>query len=413
MTPTVFSWHAQAMRSTSFRYTLLIWAALLLLPAKTLLADDINDLQPESSQSDSRTQTAEQRRRLQGLRNTITSLQGSLSRERDKHSKLRTKLRRSEKAIGKKISQIKSINRQLKKQQGKLRALKSEQQDLQDSLNKQRDVLAGQIRTSYAMGRQEYMKLLLNQQDPAALGRTMVLYDYLNRARTKRIGDIEQSTIKLAAIGKDINKQTAKLKNTRVKRLKQKNALQQTVNKRTKVLNTLNKNIRTREQKLEQVRTDARQLETLLLGLRQALADIPADAGKRVAFNKQKGRLKLPVKGRITSRYGSRRKSGKLRWQGVMISAKPGSQVETVSHGRVAFADWLRGFGLMVIVDHGDGYMSLYGHNESLYVETGDWVESGEAISTVGNSGGRKKPALYFEIRKNGKPTNPLRWCKR
>ncbi|NNG14001.1 MAG: peptidoglycan DD-metalloendopeptidase family protein, partial [Gammaproteobacteria bacterium] len=154
-------------------------------------------------------------------------------------------------------------------------------------------------------------------------------------------------------------------------------------------------------------------LETLMEGLRDALADVPANAGQRKAFKSQRGRLRLPVRGKITANYGSRRKAGGFRWQGVMIRAKQGADVKAVSHGRVAFADWLRGFGLMVIVDHGDGYMSLYGHNESLYVETGDWVEAGDVVSAVGSSGGQKRAGLYFEIRANGKPTNPLRWCKR
>jgi septal ring factor EnvC (AmiA/AmiB activator) len=245
------------------------------------------------------------------------------------------------------------------------------------------------------------------------MGRTLVYYDYLNRARTAKIGAIGEAVARLEKVEAQIRDQTERLKRTREEQLEQKRKLEKSRVERSQVLARLNKQIRSREQKLQLYRADARQLERLMEGLREALADVPDDAGQRKAFKSQRGHLRLPVRGKITAKFGSRRKAGGFRWQGVMIRAKRGADVKSVSHGRVAFADWLRGFGLMVIVDHGDGYMSLYGHNESLYVETGDWVEAGDVVAAVGNSGGQKRPGLYFEIRANGKPTNPLRWCKR
>jgi septal ring factor EnvC (AmiA/AmiB activator) len=263
------------------------------------------------------------------------------------------------------------------------------------------------------MGRQEYMKLLLNQQDPSVMGRTLVYYDYLNRARTAKISAISESVTRLEKVEAQIRDQTERLERTRIEQLEQKRKLEKSRVERSRVLARLDKQIRTREQKLQLYRADARQLERLMEGLREALSDVPENAGQRKAFKSQRGRLLLPVRGEITAKFGSRRKAGGFRWQGVMIRARQGADVKSVSHGRVAFADWLRGFGLMVIIDHGDGYMSLYGHNESLYVETGDWVEAGDVVAAVGNSGGQKRPGLYFEIRSDGKPTNPLRWCKR
>ncbi len=354
-----------------------------------------------------------QQQKLNELRLRIEKLQTKLDKQKDKHSRLRKKLKKSEKKIGKVNRQLKTINRKLSKQKKQLSELNKQKKNLNFALNQQRNALAGQIRTSYAIGRQEYLKLLLNQQDPALMGRTLVLYDYLNRARTERISEIALKVTELKSVEEKINLQTVKLNSTRQKRLKQKQALESNRKKRASVLEALNKKIRTRKQKLAQVKTDAKQLEDLMQGLRRALADVPANAGVRKSFRSQKGRFRLPVRGRISSRYGSRRGSTGLRWQGVVIRARQGASVRSISHGRVAFADWLRGFGLMVIVDHGQGYMSLYGHNDSLYVETGDWIEAGEEIASVGRSGGRKKPALYFEIRHNGKPTNPMRWVKR
>lgn len=354
-----------------------------------------------------------QQQKLNELRERIEKIQTGLSKQQDKHSKLRSQLKKSEKSIGKVNRQLIIIKRKLRNQQSELTKLQSKQQASQADLEKQRTALGGQIRTAYAIGRQEYLKLLLNQQKPTEMGRTLVLYDYLNRARIESIAKIDAKVLQLALLQEKINKQTVKLKSTRQKRLKKKRSLETNQQQRASVLNELNKKIRTRKQKLAQAKTDAQQLEDLMQGLRRALADVPKNAGVRKTFRSQKGRYRLPVKGRISSRYGSKRGKTGLRWQGVTISAKQGATVRSISHGRVAFADWLRGFGLMVIVDHSDGYMSLYGHNDSLYVETGDWIEAGEEIASVGRSGGRKKPALYFEIRHNGKPTNPLRWVKR
>jgi len=354
-----------------------------------------------------------QQKKLDELLSRIEKIQIKLAKQKDKHSQLRSKLKKSEKKIGKVNRQLKVINKKLRKQNKQLSKLDNQKNNLNKSLDQQRKALAGQIRSSYAIGRQEYLKLLLNQQDPIVMGRTLVLYDYLNRARTERIGEIASKVAELKVVEEKINTQTAKLNATRQKRLKQRQALKSNQKKRAVVLDALNKKIRTRKQKLAQAKTDAKQLEDLMRGLRRALADVPSNAGVRKSFRSQKGRYRLPVKGRISSRYGSKRGSTGLRWQGVVIRAKQGASVRSISHGRIAFADWLRGFGLMVIVDHGAGYMSLYGHNDSLYVETGDWIEAGDEIASVGRSGGRKRPALYFEIRHDGKPTNPLRWVKR
>lgn len=366
----------------------------------------------EDAQIEAQIQSQRQREKLDKLKSTISDLQGTLERDRSKHGQLSSQLQHAEKAIGGLIRQIDIVERKLAKQKQRMQGLQGERQALWTDLARQRRVLAGQIRTAYAMGRQEYMKLLLNQQDPSVMGRTLVYYDYLNRARTAKISTIDESVARLEGLEHRITEQTASLQETRTEQLEQKKKLEDSRANRTRVLAELDKQIRTREEKLQLYRADAKRLETLMEGLREALADVPANAGQRKPFKTQRGHLNLPVQGTITAKFGSQRKTGGFRWQGVMIRARQGTEVKTVSHGRVAFADWLRGFGLMVIVDHGDGYMSLYGHNENLYVETGDWVEAGEVVAAVGDSGGLQYSGLYFEIRANGKPTNPLQWCK-
>ena len=354
-----------------------------------------------------------QRARLVELRKTIDELQKALDQERDKHHKLRKELRFAEKAISGIVRKLDLVNRKLKHQRKRVKNLGKERNALRAELAEQRRALGGQMRAAYAIGRQEYMKLLLNEEDPAVLGRTLVYYDYLNKARARRIDDIRDKVVQLAKVEKDLEKSTVALQATRNEQLEEKRKLEKNHARRKQIVDSLARQIRTREQKLGQVRADAQQLEALLQGLREALADIPAEAGQRQAFASLRGQLTLPVKGRIRASFGSRRKEGKLRWQGVLIGVREGSPVRAVSHGRIAYADWLRGFGLMVIIDHGDGYMSLYGHNQSLFVETGDWVEAGEVIAGAGRSGGQERSGVYFEIRKDGKPTNPLRWCRR
>ena len=206
-------------------------------------------------------QSQRQREKLLKLKNTITELQGTLDRDRSKYGKLRTQLRRAEKDIGGLIRQIDIVDRKLVQQKKRMKGLQSERQTLWTDLARQRRVLAGQIRTAYAMGRQEYMKLLLNQQNPSVMGRTLVYYDYLNRARTAKIGAIDVSVVKLEKLEIQIKDQTARLKRTRVQQLAQKKKLEKSRINRSQVLVKLDKKIRTREEKLQLYRSDEKQLE--------------------------------------------------------------------------------------------------------------------------------------------------------
>ena len=160
---------------------------------------------------------------------------------------------------------------------------------------------------------------------------------------------------------------------------------------------------------------DQRQLERVVKVITENLphTDAGLDVIRQTPFGKLKGKLVWPALGKVKRLFGKKRQSGRLRWKGVLIEARQGNNVRAVAAGRVAYADWLRGYGLLLIIDHGDGYMSLYGHNESLFKETGDWVSAGDVIASVGKSGGRKLSSLYFEIRHKGKPVNPTRWCKK
>lgn len=350
---------------------------------------------------------------LKQLRERITALQQRLQKARGQHDALRNELRTTERRIGELNRNIRRLDQDLAERRRRQEKLEGEERSLQKTVAAQRDYLAAQVRAAYAMGRQEYLKILLNQQSPSTVGRVVTYYDYLNQARSERITRLSATINELERVQRELEAEAERLRTLREQRAGEKSALEQSRLEREQVVRRLKAEIESEDQRLTGMRRDEAQLKELIRALADALSDIPAEAGNRKPFASLKGKMQWPASGPLLVSYGSPRKLGKLRWSGVMIGAQQGQEVRTVSHGRVAFADWLRGYGLLMIIDHGDGYMSLYGHNQSLYKETGDWVEAGETIASVGDSGGVDKVGLYFEIRKNGRPTDPVRWCRR
>ncbi|NOX43856.1 MAG: peptidoglycan DD-metalloendopeptidase family protein [Gammaproteobacteria bacterium] len=348
---------------------------------------------------------------LDNLRNVIKNLQNKLNAARSSQGVLRNELRAHEKKIGSISNDLLQINNQLETQTQTLQEQQQKEQILQQQLSQHKNTLKQQLRAAYSIGQQDYLKLLLNQQNPATLGRTLSYYDYFIKVRSENVIEVKSKISEIEQLQIAIKQQTIKLESIQKSQSEEIHSLNNTKNQRKLVLTKLNKKIRSNSNKLKKMRGDEKRLERLLHALMQAMPDIPEQVETLINFGRQKGRLQWPVKGRIRTKYGSSRKTGKLKWQGVIINAKEGKEVRAISHGQIAFADWLQGYGLLVIIDHGDSFMSLYGFNQSLYRNPGDWIEAGETIATVGNSGGNTKPGLYFEIRRNGKPINPSLWC--
>ena len=329
---------------------------------------------------------------------------------RTRYDEVQQALRSTERKIGDYVQELQQLKRQLRKQDRQLQKLIKQQQQLQRQVANQRELLGEQIRAAYMIGRQEYLKLLLNQQDPAAMGRTMAYYQYFNQARQARIEEALHSITQLDEVSRRLEQEKRVLQTMRDEQIAKKQKLEKTNRQRTQLVAQLKKEIHSKEQQITQLRQNEQQLKAVLEAIGDTLADIlPAEQPRN--FAAYKGRLTWPARGKVDNRYGQSRHKGRLKWNGVMIHAREGNTVHAVSRGRVAYADWLRGYGLLVILDHGDGYMSLYGHNQSLLKEVGDWVEADEAIANVGSSGGQQSAGLYFEIRHNGQPANPARWC--
>ncbi|WP_193222321.1 murein hydrolase activator EnvC family protein [Alkalilimnicola sp. S0819] len=349
---------------------------------------------------------------LRELRERITQVREDMRRAQQRRDAAQTELGRLERRLGRAAAALREIAGRRQQVDARVSRLRAEQGRQSELLSEQRAYLARALREAYAGGRQEYLKLLLNQQDPSQFQRLLVYYDYFNRARAARIAEVTEALQALARTREELDQALAELDGLARARRAEHERLQAARTERQALLARIGRELESRGGELAALKVDEQELTKLLQELNRALADIPESALDRKPFPQTRGTLPWPAKGRLTARYGQARGLGDMRWSGVLIGAESGAEVRAVSHGRVVYSDWLRGFGLLLIVDHGEGYMSLYGHNQSLYKEAGDWVEAGELLARVGSSGGRDKPGLYFEIRAAGKPVDPQRWLR-
>ncbi len=353
---------------------------------------------------------ADKAKQLADLREKIATLQKSLKSDRGEHHELLKRLADSERHLGRLNIDLRKTLRRQQEIEAELITLRRDRHSHQQLLRADKSALADQLLASYTMSRQGHLKLLLADGNPSEIGRTLAYYDYLNRARSERIERLDQRLQDLAGIERRLAQRKQELVQTvnEIERAHQ--ALDMERAQRKQLALALAQEIGGKEKELLRLSEDEKALQRLLSEIVLSLADIPPEIEGGEPFAKRKGGLTWPVKGELKTRFGSRRGVSNQKWQGVEIAADAGAEVRAVSPGRVAFADWLRGFGLLIIVDHGDGYMTLYGRNQSLYQEVGDWVSAGDVVASVGNSGGGGDSALYFEVRHNGKPLNPSQW---
>lgn len=352
-----------------------------------------------------------QSERLADVRARIAEVLGNLNDNKNKRNNIKGQLQKLERKIAKASKSLREVRRKHAKSKKSLKKLKSDLVVLQRKLDTQRNILSRQIRSAHAMGQQAQLKMVLNQQDSTEMGRAMVYFDYLNSARSQQINDFLDSIKKKQQLETAIVNTTKELEQLASKKLDQKRALTNSRTSRKELLAKLNKDINHQQLTLTELENSRTRIEKLLSSLGELLADIPSEAHLEAPFSTLKGKMPWPVKGKFLAHFGASRNQGDLTWNGVVIKSAYGTPVRAINYGRVAFADWLQGFGFITIIDHDNDYMSLYGHNQALYKEVGDWVETGEIIATVGDSGGQEYSGLYFEIRFKGKPVNPDSWC--
>ncbi|MCQ4271191.1 murein hydrolase activator EnvC [Pseudomonas kuykendallii] len=401
-------------------------------------------------------QRAETQQQLEAARKDVAELKKLLEKVQQEKSGVQKQLRSTETEMGDLEKQVRQLEEEMRKSQDELKRLDEEKKKLQGARLEQQRLIGIQARAAYQSGRQEYIKLLLNQQNPEKFARTLTYYDYLSQARLEQLTAFNETLRQLANVETDIAAQNAQLNEQKDGLDSRREQLAQVRKERQEALAKLNQEYSTKDRSLkarEQEQAELGQVlktieETLARQAReaeqarqQALAEqrrqealareqpkgapnrtpsapsgpLVSSAGANYGgpFGSARGKLPWPVDGRIVARYGTPRgDDARTKWDGVLIGASAGTQVRAVHGGRVVYADWLRGAGLLVILDHGSGYLSLYGHNQSLLKSAGDIVKAGEPIATVGTSGGQETPALYFAIRQQGRPSDPTQWCR-
>jgi len=368
---------------------------LLLLPA----------LLPVSGVAD----TAPSKAQLEKLKSRISELSEAQSRELRERDSVQASLREAELRISRLTREQRNLEKKASTARQRLDSLEAEQAVLAAEKRTQLDWLGKTVRASYQAGRQERIKLLLNQEQPDQIARLLRYQEYYQRARSNRLKAVNGELDELKAIALRVEKARQVLLEKRTDVQRHAGKLQDAQKERQATLASLNRSLDDRGSNLNQLKADQQRLQKLLADMQRSLNDIPADLGGK-PFGNLAGKLPWPVEARISTGYNSRRE-GALRWQGVIFNAAPGTPVRAIHAGRVVFADWLRGYGLLTIVDHGNGYLTLYGYNQSLLREVGEWVSAGDSLALAGNSGGNRTNGLYFEIRHRGKAVNPTRWC--
>jgi len=349
---------------------------------------------------------------LKAVRAQIDKVQAEMDRDVGRRDKLTRELEDSEKTVGAARGELEKLRRERALHAARRAELAEERQREEGELAKDRDALAGQLRAAYMIGHREPLKLLLNQKDPGEFGRVLVYYQYFGRARAAQIAAIDAQLGELATLDAGLAAEEQRLAALEEQQQGELTRLQSARERRGHALESLDTESKSRAQQLERLKDQQGGLEKLVRELRRALERLdkfPTDS--KDAFAKLRGKLAWPVAGKLVASFGQTRAGG-LKWDGVLLAGEQGTPVRAIYHGRVVYADWLSGLGLLTIIDHGDGYLSLYGHNERLYKEVGERVTACDTIATVGDSGGQPRPGLYFEIRKGGHPVDPRPWFK-
>lgn len=345
---------------------------------------------------------------LKQVRSRIESIRKSIVAEAERRDSLAAELKDAELEIQSARERLAESRSRRAQAEAKLRALEEERADTQQKIADERAALAGELRVAYMNGRQEQMKLLLNQGNPAQLGRVMAYYGYFGQARAERITGINEHLAHLDLLAESIAAEAARLQALEAENAKEVGSLANARDRRKTTLAAVQSKIKTRNDELAVLERDARALEKLVEQLRRAIEEFPELTEQ--PFQRIKGKLPWPVKGKLLARFGQLRAGGPLKWQGLVIAAERGTQVRAPFYGRVVYADWLPGLGLLIVLDHGGGYMSLYGHNEQLYRRVGERVAPGDALAAVGDAAGFGRAGLYLEIRKGRTTIDPSAW---
>ncbi|NNM83588.1 MAG: peptidoglycan DD-metalloendopeptidase family protein [Burkholderiales bacterium] len=360
------------------------------------------------------------RQDLGELHSRIDALEKDLGKKEASQSELNDQLKKSEIAISNSERKLRDLSAMARDADRSLAKLGNESEAIRTKITSQQQLLGQFLYQRYLNGNEEYLKLLLDSRDPNEISRNMQYLSYVAKARKEMLAELRQDLSRLDALETSTRQQRADLADIVQKQRKESLALEEERKKRKAVLAGISAQIGKQKEELSRLKRDEQRLKRLFERIGKSAKHAPSPVLKNESvpeatqekkpFAKLKGQLRLPVKGILTNRFGAPRMNGGLVWKGLFIRAATGEEVRAIAAGRVVFADWLRGFGNIIIRDHGDGYMSLYGDNETLLKNVGEWVRGGEVIAEVGNSGGNSESGLYFELREQGVPLDPMKW---
>ena len=372
---------------------------------------------------------------LRQLKSRIEAIQKRLVEAEESKSEAADALQESERAISDASRSLADLSEQARGAAAKAAELKRETARADADLKRQRDTLEKLLYQQYTAGRPETLAILLNGGDPNSIARELHYLTHIARARSELVSALRANVARLQALAAEAQTRAAELAAIKAEQTRQRKRLEQEKQARAQVLTRISRDIEQQRREIGTLRQDEARLTRLIEQLARALARTPKPrpsqeiprrkeppvTNERIPererdegpFARLRGRLALPVRGELASRFGSPRQGGGVVWKGLLIAARAGEDVRAIAGGRVVFADWLRGFGNLLIIDHGDSYMSLYGYNETLYRQVGDLIRGGDRVAAVGNSGGHPDSGLYFEMRHEGRPFDPMTWVQR
>ncbi|MGI9201076.1 MAG: murein hydrolase activator EnvC family protein [Woeseiaceae bacterium] len=348
---------------------------------------------------------------LEEVRERISTLKQSMDKSAGSRDRITTELQGAEVEMSEKRIRLKELERERDFSTKRKQELDAQIVERAAELSDEAEALAEQVRAAHMSGGQERVKLLLNQRDPATLGRLLRYYEYFNDFRSNNIQVVTGHIDELSVLRSEVAAEEARLAGLTRERYDELTQLNVAQERRQELLVSLRERMANEEQEIEMLAAQEKDLARLIDELTSILSDYPIRSES--PFSEHKGKLTWPVAGTLIHDFGQPRVSDKLKWNGVVLAAQRGREVRAIYHGRIVFSDWLSGLGLLVIVDHGEGYMTLYGYNETTLKSTGDWVAPGDVIATVGDSGGQSRASLYFELRRGTKALNPRHWVTR
>ncbi len=378
--------------------------ALRLLALAVLLSGAATPAYADSERDDATAQ-------LEAVNRDIERLQAELEGARERQGTAQAALRDVELELQAAARRARALDQARAGHEQEVARLEQSRLAYLDQLAERGDELQAQVVAAWRAGRESRLKMLLNQDDPARLARLLSYYEYLSDAQGERIRELHDALATLDVMSAAVDAELAALADAEAELAKAETALESRRLDQLAAIAVIETELDQGQDRLAELQRDRQDLETLLERLDDSLADIPVDLGGGLHPRELKGRLPMPVNGRVAAAYGQPRAAG-LRWQGWLIGADTGTEVHAVAYGRVAYADWLRGYGLLLIIDHGEGFMSLYGHNEALLAEVGDWVNAGRPVAISGRNAGLAE-GVYFELRNDGKAVDPAAWVQR